>query len=131
MVFKILPKVGPLRPLAFEPLTEDAERLFVESVTTSRARYRAYLQALRARRLELPNTDFDTGRAPILGENRLADATHADLLNRLAKRQFTDVSPQLRQDLASFFAETETHHANFKRREATRIRTHLAELSQR
>ena len=29
-VLKILPKVGPMRPLAFEPLTPEAEALFVE-----------------------------------------------------------------------------------------------------
>jgi hypothetical protein len=130
LVFKIVPKVGPFRPLAFEPLTEEAERLFVDSVSASRARYRTALQALRARRLNLPNTDFDTGRPPVLGENRLADETHADLLRKLANKNVIDVPQALRQQLAGFFADSATRHAHFKRKEATRIREDLARLSQ-
>jgi hypothetical protein len=70
-ILKILPKVGPLKPLAFEPLTADAEHLFIESGRLAQARYETLLQALRARRLALPNTDFDTGKAPTPGANRL------------------------------------------------------------
>ena len=102
-VLKILPKVGPLRPLAFEPLTPDADRLFGQSVTAARIRYRTALEAIRDRRLRLTNTDFDTGRPPVPGENRLTDETHADLLHKLAGRKFADVSPQLRAHLRSFF----------------------------
>ena len=47
-VLKILPKVGPLRPLAFEPLTPEADTLFAESVAASRVRYRATLRSLRS-----------------------------------------------------------------------------------
>jgi hypothetical protein len=130
VIFKIVPKVGPFRPLAFEPLNEEAERLFLESVSASRAHYRTALQSLRARRLNLPNTDFDTGKPPMLGENRLADETHADLLRQLADKNVTDVPPPLRQQLASFFADTTARHAHFKRKEAARIDDHLVRLSQ-
>lgn len=130
-LFKIVPKIGPFRPLAFEPLTEDAERLFEDSVATSRNRYRTFLAALRARRLVLPNTDFDTGRPPMLGENRLADETHVDLLHRLAKRDFDDVPPQLRQQLVTFFADSTRRQAQFKRGEAVRIGDDLTQMSRR
>jgi hypothetical protein len=130
-IVRILPKVGPFRPLAFEPLSTDADRLFIESVSASRARYRALLQALAANRLNLLNTDFDTGRAPVLGENRLTDETHAELLHKLAKRGFTDVPPQLRQQLKAFFVDSTARQPHFKRREETRIRGELAQLSDR
>jgi hypothetical protein len=129
-LFKIVPKVGPFRPLSFEPLTEDAERLFLDSVSASRARFRTALQALRARRLNLPNTDFDTGRPPALGENRLADETHVDLLHKLAKKNGAGVPPELGQELNRFFADSTARQAHFKRKEVTRIREDLARLSQ-
>src|SRR4029453_15518912 len=50
-ILKTLPKVGPMRPLAFEPLTPQAERLFVESVAGGRARLRNALQTLSCGRL--------------------------------------------------------------------------------
>jgi hypothetical protein len=130
-VLKIVPKIGPFKPLSFEPLTPEAEKLMVDSVTTSRARYRAFLTALRARRLELPNTDFDTGRAPVLGENRLADDTHVDLLHKLAKENQADVPAELRQQMARFFASEESRQAQFKRKEAVQIGDDLTRLSRR
>jgi Zinc dependent phospholipase C len=130
VIFKIVPKVGPFRPLAFEPLNDDAERLYLESVSASRTRYRTALQSLRARRLDLPNTDFDTGRPPVLGANRLADETHADLLRKLADKSETGVSVALQRQLAAFFADTTARHAHFKRKEAARIDGDLARLSQ-
>ena len=63
-LLKVVPKVGPFRPLAFEPLTPEVEQLFLGSVEAARARYRTALQQLRQRTLQLPNTDFDTGQVP-------------------------------------------------------------------
>ena len=101
---KVVPKIGPFRPLAFEPLTPDVEKLFLDSVEAARGRYRTALQQLRQRALQLPNTDFDTGQAPARGRNPLADETYADLLHKLAGRQFADVSPDLRRHLNDHFA---------------------------
>lgn len=129
VIFKILPKVGPLRPLSFEPLTEDVERLFVESVAASRARYATALRALRGRRLNLSNTDFDTGRPPALGVNRLADKAYADLLHKLANTPAAHVSPQLRQQLAGFFADWGARQTHFKTKDIARIRGELARLN--
>ena len=89
LLYKILPKIGPLRPLAFEPLTADVEAMFNASVTAARSRYRAALDALGAGRLRLADTDFDTGRAREAGINRLADKTYAEWRQRLSKRQPT------------------------------------------
>lgn len=128
-VFKILPKVGPLRPLAFEPLTPEAERLFLESVTTARARYRTALRALGDRKLDLPNTDFETGRPPIPGQNRLADDTYADLLHELTRQNVVDVSPQLRTHLNDFFSAA--RQGSFSPKDRTRISRELDRLNRR
>jgi hypothetical protein len=104
LLFKIVPKFGPLKPLAFTPLTPDTERMFVESFTASSARYRSSLRALRSGQLSLENADLDTGRAAKPGQNSLADKTYADLLAKLASQKFTDVPPALRQDINAHYA---------------------------
>jgi hypothetical protein len=87
VLYRILPKIGPLRPLAFEPLTADVEAMFQQSVATARERYRAALVALKEGRLRLVDTDFDTGKPPEAGVNRLADKTYAEWQKRVAKRR--------------------------------------------
>jgi len=62
VLYKLLPKIGPLRPLAFKAPTKEAEALFLESFKDTRERYRVALVALAAGHLELPNTNFDTGK---------------------------------------------------------------------
>ena len=52
-----------------------------------RERYRSALDALGRGRLDLPNTDFDTGKPTAQGEYTLADDTYAELLKRLTARR--------------------------------------------
>jgi len=129
VVLKILPKVGPMRPLAFEPLTPDAEALFKTSMATARDRYRASLRSLRTGRLSLANADFDTGRPSSIGVNRLADETYADLLHRLAQRHPGDVPPPLRRDLTEFFSVGELGQGTLSRSKTERVRRDLEALN--
>jgi hypothetical protein len=87
VLYKVIPKIGPFRPLAFEPLTADVEEMFDKSVSASRARYGTLLDALKAGHLRLADTDFDTGRAREAGVNSLADKTVEQWRKRLATRQ--------------------------------------------
>jgi len=82
---KIIPKVGPLRPLAFEPLTPEAARLFVQSFETARERFRGWVLALRKGPVPLENSDLDTGGPPDPNENPLVAETNADLAELLSK----------------------------------------------
>ena len=100
-VVRVLPKVGPFKPLAFKTPSPEAEQLFTESFKAARERYRALLQSARANRLDLRNTDFDTGEPTRRGEYRLADETYAELVARLKKK--TDVPPGIRADIARFY----------------------------
>ena len=127
-VLKIVPKIGPMRPLAFEPLTPEAERLFVESVTSARSRYRALLRELRAGKLTLTNSDFDTGRAATFGVNALADETNADLLHELADDNFQNVSPELRRHFSEFFKDPAAK-SRLSRKDLTRLRSELQALA--
>ncbi len=110
-VFKVVPKFGPFKPLAFEPLTVETERMFLKSFDASRARYRGLLLDQREGRLSLSEMDLDTGRRPIRGVNRLADETYAELLEKLQRRKFAGVSPLLRRSLDEHYQATAQRRA--------------------
>jgi hypothetical protein len=133
VLVKIVPKIGPFRALAFEPLTPDAAALFEKSLQASRARYIASLTALREGRADFLNTDFDTGRPPQRGENALADETYAELLHKLADADFAGVTPELRRALNEHFAmPTVIRQPGEKRsdpKEEARLRRELAALN--
>jgi hypothetical protein len=100
-VVRVLPKVGPFKPLAFKTPSPESERLFTESFKSARERYRALLQSVRGNRIDLRNTDFDTGEPTRRGEYKLADETYAELVDRLRKKG--DGPPGIRADIARFY----------------------------
>ena len=100
-VIRVLPKVGPFRPLAFKTPSPEAERLFTESFKAARERYRVLLQSARANRLDLRNTDYDTGEPTRRGEYKLADETYAELVARLGKKD--RVPPGMRAEIDRFY----------------------------
>lgn len=102
-VFKIIPKFGPFKPLAFEPLTADMERAFLESFDASCERYGRLLGTLRDGRLSFRDTDLDTGQVPRHGINTLADKTYDELLEKLQRSDAGTVSPALRRALAEHY----------------------------
>lgn len=86
VLYKIMPKIGPFRPLAFKVPPPDAERLFLESLTRTRARYATALESFRAGRLNLADINLDTGKPAARGEYALADETFAEPTRRVRER---------------------------------------------
>jgi hypothetical protein len=105
-IFKVVPRLGPFKPLAFEPLTPETERMFLDSFAASTGRYRDLLQEIRSDGFDLKDTDLDTGAAPAPGINPLADETYADLLEQLAEKSFVEVPAPLRQAINEHYAGT-------------------------
>ena len=97
---KILPKVGPFRPLAFEPLTPETARVMEASFAAARDHYASLLRSMRS----VVNTDLDTGKPPARGHNPLAEETYAELVDALSKKRFAGVSDALRTDLTRHYA---------------------------
>jgi hypothetical protein len=129
-LYKLLPKIGPLRPLEFKAPTKEAEALFLTSFKDSRDRYRAALDALGRGRLDLPNTDFDTGKPSGHGEYSLADKTYDELLHRLNDRHLADVTPALKNNINAFYASSPNAPSTRKeRKRAARIKEELAALN--
>ena len=131
-LYKLLPKVGPLRPLQFKTPTKEAEALFLESFKGTRERYRAALDALGRGRLDLPNTDFDTGKAEGQGEYVLADETYAELLTRLTRHPQAPVTDALRQRINAFYAAAPNRTLSRKeRKRAAKVKEMLATFNAR
>jgi len=105
VVYHIMPKIGPFRSLGFSVPTAEAERLFLASFTETRERFRESLEATRAGRLRLPNTDFDTGRPTTRGEYSLADSTYDELLDKLERRGFATVAAPLAANLIAYYGD--------------------------
>jgi hypothetical protein len=87
VMFKLLPKIGPFRPLSFKVPTPEAEQLFLESFTATQERYRGFLADARRGQLKLQNLDLDTGYPAAPGEYVLADKTVAKLAKQLGKKE--------------------------------------------
>jgi hypothetical protein len=100
---RVLPKVGPLKTLAFKAPTPEAEQMFMESFNATLERYRALLAQVPEGKLDLPNTDFDTGQPVRAGEYKLTDEAYAKLLEKHAKHGFGNVSLALRDNILAFY----------------------------
>jgi|SRR5579859_289273 len=103
IIFKIIPKVGPFKAIAFKMPNPDTETLYLNSVNKTVDQYRAYLQDLQGGKLQLANMDFDTGKSTQQGEYRLTDETYAKLLDKLSKEEFAGMQNDLRQNILAFY----------------------------
>jgi hypothetical protein len=106
-VYRIVPKVGPLRPLAFKAPTGEVDRLFGDSIARAHARYREMVRQVRDGRLDLSNTNFDTGEPTHANDYALADTTYAEWLDALAKREFTGASPAVRRTIDAYYRDAQ------------------------
>jgi hypothetical protein len=102
-VLRLLPKIGPQRPLTFKPPTPEAEKLFMQSFTTTVDKYSHGLKETSAQTLQLPNTDFDTGKRTKPGDYGKADKAFLDLLLKLAKTDFKNLNPDLKKVLLKYY----------------------------
>jgi hypothetical protein len=99
-----MPKLGPFKALAFKIPTTQTEDMYIKSIDKTVDDYAALLREQSGGRLTLTDMDFDTGRDTRAGEYSLADKTYARLLDDLAKRNFDQTSPELRQNILAFYA---------------------------
>lgn len=103
LIYRILPKIGPLKPLSFKTPTPEAEALFARSFRDASARLKSDLREVRTRRFDFANTNFDTGRPARHGDYPLADDTYAELARRLLKTKFAHAGPAIRANLRAYY----------------------------
>ena len=110
-LYKLLPKIGPLRVLQFRTPTPQTEKLFEESFNATLVRYRALLSDETAGHLELINTNFDTGVMTGPGKYRMNDDAYAKLLGKLAEQKFTQASTAVREEILHFYSDPDAPYA--------------------
>ena len=102
---RLVPKVGPFKAVDFKIPTQKTEDLYIASVDHTLDNYKNLLSQARTRTLHLVNTDFDTGRTTHAGEYILTDKAYALLLDQLARHNFDQVTPDLRQNILAFYGD--------------------------
>lgn len=107
--FRLIPKIGPLKALAFKPPTPEVDRLFQDSFNRTLEHYRAFLMVPDLRRLELANRNFDTGELTRPGEYPKADETFGELAEKLAEKDA--VAPEVRDSVLAFFRDLSQPYA--------------------
>lgn len=129
LIFKIIPKVGPFKAIAFKMPNPDTETLYLKSVNTTVDQYRGYLRDLQAGKLDLENKDFDTGNPTQPGEYKLTDEAYAKLLDTLAKEKFAGMQPDLRNNILAFYQNPSAPNYTKKKREKwSKIQQELDQL---
>jgi hypothetical protein len=98
--------VGPFKAVDFKIPTRKTEDLYIASVDHTLDDYNAHLADVKTKTLRLANTDFDTGRMTHAGEYVLTDKAYAHLLDQLAHHDFAQVTPELRENILAFYADS-------------------------
>lgn len=103
-LFKVIPKVGPLRAIDFREPTPKTEDLYFKSVNQTIDRYSSALRDVESANLETPNIDLDTGKPTKRGEYPLADATYRELLDeQTAQINELNDDEALRMNFVNFY----------------------------
>jgi hypothetical protein len=100
--FRVMPKVGPWRPLSFKRLTPEIEQMYMASFNSTITHYRDLLSEQNAGRLKLPNDNLDVGTITVAGKYTLEDAAYSELLHKL-QGHYTEIPQDLRSDILVFY----------------------------
>jgi hypothetical protein len=100
-----MPKIGPLKSLAFNNPTAQTEDLYFKSINMTVDHYRIFLEQVRTGTLDLSNSDLDSGKETRAAEYSLTDDTYAKLLKQLTARKFDLTTLALRDDILHFYGD--------------------------
>ncbi len=103
VMFKVVPKVGPLRDIDFKEPTPKTENLYFKSVDQTIDQYGKALREVKNNDLQTPEINLDTGKPTKRGEYPLADATYRGLLDELAYDNFNHMDKALRDNIVWFY----------------------------
>lgn len=108
-LIKILPKIGPLRPLKFKAPSAEVEKIYIKSFDTVTLHYSNALNSLHSqRRFRLTDKDLDTGMDTKPGEYELTDQSYCDFLIALKKKNFENVDTTVKENIIDFFSNGST-----------------------
>ena len=101
----ILPKAGPLKTLKYVSPSKAGEKLFAQSFDSIVTNYQFALKQVSTKSLTLRDIDLDTGKPNKFNEYALADKTYDDLLIRLQKKHYKNITPQLKQNIVNYYSQ--------------------------
>ena len=130
-LFKLVPKVGPFKAIAFKAPSTQTEDMYLKSLDATVAQYKKDLAEVSQQQLQLPDVNFDTGEPTRAAQYKLSDDTYAYLLGKLEGRHFDMVTPGLRDNILAFYGnlqapiDTKRH-----KQEWAKLQQRLQELKQ-
>jgi hypothetical protein len=129
-IYKLLPKIGPLKVLQFKTPTPETEHMFEASFNETLEQYGQLLKEEReTQNPAVTNDNFDLGAVSGPGKYELSDTTHAKLLDQLAEQKFAGATPEIRAELLDFFGASDTPFAMKKDPKVwAKVQTELEEL---
>ena len=104
-LFRLIPKFGPFKALKIATPTPEVEKLFMASFNATVDSYKAMLANVDAGGPALPNENIDVGELTRIGRYKGADEAYAELVGKLADRQFVGMKPDLRENILAFYKD--------------------------
>ena len=103
-LLRLMPKLGPFKGLGFNDPTQTTEDLYIKSINKTYDDYKRLLEQTKTTIPDLPDRDLDTGEVTRPAEYTLADDAYAKLVTHLADKKFAQATPELRENILSFYA---------------------------
>lgn len=131
-VFKLVPKIGPFKAVAFKAPSTQTEDMYLKSLDDTVANYKNELSALRQQQeFHLPDINFDTGEPAAAGKYKLTDDSYDYLVGKLDDRHFDMLTPALRDNILSYYGNLQAP-IDTKRHteELAKLEQHLQDLRQ-
>jgi Zinc dependent phospholipase C len=128
-IIRIIPKIGPFQTLAFKTPTPQTEQLFMASFNVTLDEYKRLLHDEYAHlQPAIPNDNLDTGTVTGPGEYPLADKTYAELLDKLSKDHFANISPELREIVLAYYRDPGAFATKKNRKDWAKVRKEVEDL---
>jgi hypothetical protein len=127
-LFRLVPKIGPLRAFAFKVPPPAAEKMFLASLDDAIKRYKELLADVGDNRLQLVNANFDTGLPTRPGDYHLADETYAKLLERF-DGHLSDISDSMRANILMFYGASGSPASDKSKGVLTALRANPASIN--
>ena len=130
-MFKLVPKVGPFKAIAFKAPSTQTEDMYLKSLDATVAHFKKDLAQINQRELHFKNVNFDTGESTIAGRYKLTDDSYAYLLGKLDDRHFDFITAELRENILAFYGDLKAPiKTRSNQQEWTRLRQRLQQLNQ-
>jgi hypothetical protein len=104
-ILRKIPKIGPASALDFKVPNAKTEDIYIKSVNRTTDNYFSLLHQVRDDTPKFANTDLDTGEKAAPAEYPLADVTYSRLLQDLSKKNFKQMTPELRNNILDFYSD--------------------------